>query len=515
MNIITRNTSLIGARACNSVNTSPSIYHSIAQSLAIVALCLLTSACAVQPGQQISAFLPMADSVPRSETLDIDGVWRVNTIGKRIRIEGGRAYAVDDWLHLFTLHVQPNMVVIKNIQEDGMGGYSGEDLPLMGKWQAKPAADGGLDVSVAGVMGPASYRLLPVETLDAPGFDDGDEEDEYPDDDYPDDGGVDEEPPGYVGAPPSSIGKTVADIGRNCYRDFEPMGKAMLKYLGCQAGLGNVNALKQILLAKRVDDAKDILAAKACYNEFTNLVDTVRRKGFQSLSLGVSGELAAIIGGSGEAFIASNLDLSSPTIYGSLGAGLGTQAGGSLNGVVSVFYDRADKLSGGGKSFAVSLKALGGAGGAVGLSSDSSPRCESFSASAGGGAEVNAGSVSLTKTFKLVRIPKPDFTAACKDVSVRAVNRSGKEIKIIDVDFYDYVNKRWRSKVVKNQKVAKGKTWSKKLRLQKVGGDKTKLKIQYRVKTGGGLFNKWSEVINRETGSQTCQSGTTFTTDLL
>lgn len=515
MNIITRNTSLIGARACNSVNASPSIYHSIVQCLAIVALCLLTSACAVQPGQQMPAFLPMADSVPRSETLDIDGVWRVNTIGKRIRIEGGRAYAVDDWLHLFTLHVQPNMVVIKNIQEDGMGGYTGEDLPLMGKWQAKPAADGGLDVFVAGALGPASYRLLPVETADAPGFDDGNEEGEYPDDDYPDDGGIDEEPPSYGEAPPPSIGKTVADIGKNCYRDFEPMGKSMLKYLGCQAGLGNVNALKQILLAKRVDDAKDILAAKACYSEFTNLVDTVRRKGFQSLSLGVSGELAAIIGGSGEAFIASNLDLSSPTIYGSLGAGLGTQAGGSLNGVVSVFYDRADTLSGGGKSFAVSLKALGGAGGAVGLSSGSSPRCESFSASAGGGAEVNAGSVSLTKTFKLVRIPRPDFTAACKDVSVRAVNRSGKEIKIIDVDFYDYVNKRWRSKVVKNQKVAKGKTWSKKLRLQKVGGDKTKLKIQYRVKTGGGLFNKWSEVINRETGSQTCQSGTTFTTDLL
>ena len=409
------------------------------------------------------------------------------------------------------------MVVIKNIQEDGMGGYTGEDLPLIGKWQAKPAADGGLDIFVAGAMGPVSYRLLPVE-LDQPGFDDGGDdidEDEYPDEDGIDEGGIDEEPPSFGDAPPPSIGKTVVEVGKNCYRDFEPMGKAMLKYLGCQAGLGNVNALNQILLAKRVDDAKDILAAKACHNEFTNLVDTVRRKGFKSLSLGISGELSAIIGGSGEAFIASNLDLSSPTIYGSLGAGLGTQAGGSLNGVVSVFYDRADKLSGGGKSFAVSLKALGGAGGAVGLSSGSSPRCESFSASAGGGAEVNAGSVSLTKTFKLIRIPKPDFTAACKDVSIRANNRTGKEVKIIDVDFYDYVNNRWRSKVIKNEKVSKGKTWSKTLRLQKVGGDKTKLKIQYRVNSGGKLFKKWSKVINQETGSKNCQSGMTFSAELL
>lgn len=514
MNIITKKLHPYAAKVQKAANSLPSIYGSIVQCLAIASLCLVTSSCAVQPGQQIPAFLPMADSVPRSQPLDIDGTWRVNTIDKRIRIEGGRAYAVDGWLHLFTLQVQPDMVVIRNIQEDGAGGYTGEDLPLMGKWQAKPAADGALDVFVAGALGPASYRLLPVDIGGDPGFEDGDE-DEYPDEGYPDDGGIDDEPPGYVGAPPTSIGKTVAEIGRNCYQDFQPMGKAMLNYLGCQAGLGNINALHKTLLAKRAEDAKDILAAKACYNEFTNLVDTVRRKGFKSLSLGVSGELAAIIGGSGEAFIASNLDLSSPTIYGSLGAGVGTQAGGSLNGVVSVYYDRADKLSGGGKSFAVSLKALGGAGGAVGLSSGSSPRCESFSASAGGGAEVNAGSVSLTKTFKLVRIPKPDFTAACKDVSVRAVNRSGKEIKIIDVDFYDYVNKRWRSKVVKNQKVAKGKTWSKKLRLQKVGGDKTRLKIQYRVKTGGGLFNKWSGVVNRETGAQTCQSGTTFTAELL
>lgn len=496
--------------------------QSILHFLAITVLCLTVSSCAVQPGQQIPAFLPMADSVARSEPLDIDGVWRVNTIGKRIRIEGGRAYAVDDWLHLFTLHVMPNMVVIRNIQPDGAGGYSGEDLPLMGKWQAKPAADGALDVFVAGAMGPASYRLLPVES-DSPGFDGGDEypgDEGYPgDEDYPDDGGTADEPPEYDQEPPvtgplPSVGKTVAEIGKNCYQDFKPMGGAMLKYLACQAGLGNINALKQVLLANKVDDAKDILAARACMNEFNNLVRTVQRKGFKSLSLGVSGELGAIIGGSGEAFIASNLNLGSPTIYGSLGAGIGSQVGGGVNGVVSVYYDRADKLSGKGKSFSVSLKALGGAGGAVGLSSGSSPRCESFSATAGAGAEVNAGSVSATRTFKLVRIPKPDFSAACKDVTVRATNRTGKEIKIIDVDFYDYINKRWRSKIIRNQKVSNGKTWSKNLRLQKVGGDKTKVKVQYRVKDDHSWINKWSEVKNQVTGSKTCKAGTTFSTEI-
>jgi len=497
--------------------------YKVLRFLAIGALSLILCSCVVQPGKPIPAFLPMADSVPRSESLDIDGVWRVNTIDKRIRIEDGRAYAVDDWLHLFTLHIMPNMVVIRNIQEDGAGGYTGEDLPLMGKWQARLADDGALDVFVAGALGPASYRLLPVES-DGPGFDDGDDYDDGGsiDDEYVDEGTPDDEDEIDTPAPvplPIDVGRvvgnTVAEIGKNCYEDFKPMGGAMLKYLACQAGLGNINALNKILLANKVDDAKGILAASACMNEFNNLVSTVRHKGFKSLSLGVSGELGAILGGSGEAFIASNLDLSSPTIYGTLGAGIGSQVGGSLNGVVSVYYDRASKLGGKGKSFAVSLKALGGAGGAVGLSSGSSPRCESFSASAGGGAEVNAGSISGTRTFKLVRIPKPDFSAACKNVKVRANNRTGKEIKIIDVDFYDYVNKRWRSKIIKNQKVANGKTWSKKLRLQKVGGDKTKVRVQYRVRDNHSLLNKWSEVKDRVTGAKTCKAGTTFSAELM
>ncbi|WP_031434999.1 hypothetical protein [Methylomarinum vadi] len=484
----------------------------ITRFLAILSLSLVVTACAVSP-----ALLPMVDSVPASQATDIDGVWRLSVNGAKVRIQGGRAYAVDGWQHL-TFWIYPNMVVTKDIKPDGAGGYSGYDLVLLGNWQARPAADGALDVHVASAI-PVSLRLLPVELDNPDGFEGGDS---FDDDDYSDGGQPDEEPDYRTPPPPAIspidgarlVGGTVAQVGRNCYRDFEPMGKAMLKYQACQMGLGNFNALKRTLAARKAEDAKNILAAKACINEFNNLVNTVRHKGFKSLSLGVSGELGAIIGGSGEAFLASNLDLSSPTMYGSLGAGIGSQVGGGLNGVVSVYYDKADKLSGKGKSFSVSLKALGGAGGSVGLSSGRSPRCESFSATAGAGAEVNAGSVSTTRTFKLIRLPKPDFTAACKDVSVRATNRTGKQIKIIDVDFYDYVNKRWRSKIIKNKKVANGRTWAKKLRLQKVGGDKTKLRVQYRVNERKGLFNKWSKVKNRITGAKTCRAGITFATDI-
>ncbi|MGR9117325.1 MAG: hypothetical protein ACU85E_16330, partial [Gammaproteobacteria bacterium] len=331
-------------------------WHPFLKFFALCSLCLLASSCAVQPGQHVPAFLPMADSVPARESMDIDGVWRVSTIGKNIRIEGGRAYAIDSWLHLFTLEVKPNMVVIRNIISDGMGGYTGEDLPLMGKWQAKLASDGALDVQVAGALGPAYYRLLPVET-DSPNYDGGDEDDDYPDAGQEDGEPDYREPPSPVISPIDGarlVGNSVADVGKRCYRDFEPMGKAMLKYRACQMVLGNLNALKKALTARNAEDAKGILAAKGCINEFNELVDTVRRKGFKSISLGVGGELGAIIGGSGEAFIASNLDLSRSTIYGSLGAGIGSQVGGGLNGVVTAFYDNADQLSGKGKSFSVS-----------------------------------------------------------------------------------------------------------------------------------------------------------------
>lgn len=468
-------------------------------------------------GQPVNALLPMANTVPESTSTEIDGVWKISSLGKRIKIERGRAYAIDSWLHLGLMRIQPNMVVIKDIREDGFNGFSGYDLPLLGNWQATKTADGNLNVTVAGSLGPVSYQLLAVGS----DYSDGDdffepEEDEEDIGDHP-------RPVPPMPFPPSPIdpinyvGKTVTQIGKRCYEDFKPMGRAMLKYGACQAGLRNFNMVKTAISKRDENAAIELINAATCQNEFKNMVSVLNSKGFRSISLGVSGDVAVIIGASGEASIASNIDLSKPTFYGTVGAGLGTQAGVGLNGVVSAYYAKADQLSGKGKSFSVSLKAMGGAGGAVGLSSGSSPSCESFSASAGAGAAVNAGSISSTHTFKLPKldfIHKPDFSASCKDVSVSVKNKTGYDIKIVDIDFYDYVNNRWRSKFTKNTKVKKGRKWSKKLRLQKVGGDKTRVKFQYRVKNKGGVFNKWSKVVSRETSAKKCKAGIKFSKDL-
>ena len=153
-----------------------------------------SSANAQQAAQipEIPAFLPMAHTIPAGSPSAIDGTWRISSLGKRIRIEGGRAYALDSWLHLFVLKIQPNMVVIKNIRRVGRNKYSGEDLPLMGKWQAIKDTSGALTVSVAGVLGPVQYRLEPVGHDRIEDEYDTYPEEDYPEDDYPDEDNWDE-----------------------------------------------------------------------------------------------------------------------------------------------------------------------------------------------------------------------------------------------------------------------------------------------------------------------------------
>jgi hypothetical protein len=484
--------------------------------LIVIALCMPAGLSMAQQPGTIPAFLPYVANVPASQPMAIDGIWTVSSIGKRIRIEAGRAYAVDGWLHLFVLSVEPDMVVIQNIKPDGYGGYVGDDLPLMGKWQAKRAADGALDVLVAGAMGPVAYRLLPV-SLDDP----------YRADDTYRSEPVIEEPPANnpparppvkpPGKPPADQDGKLASLGRHCYEDFKPMVGSMLKYAQCQSGGGRINALKQAMKTKDVEGLQEIIETGACRPELDELISTISKKGFKSFSLGVSGEFGAIVSGSTQLFVAMNLDLTNTNLYAAVGGSVGTQIGGSANGAVSAYFNPADRLSGGGKSFSVALKAMGGVGGEVGISNGRSPRCESFTVTGGAGAEVDAGSVGVSQTFKVASIPilhKPDFTPSCKDVTLKAVNNTGKEIKIIDLDFYDYVNKRWRSKVTKNERIANKKSWVKKFRLQKIGGDKTRVRFQYRVRLKDKGLKQWSKTINHKTAKLTCRDGMTISTRL-
>lgn len=112
---------------------------------------------------KVGAFLPNQYDVAKTEPLPIDGVWRVNTINKKIRIEQGRAYAIDPWRHLFVLQISPGMVVMQDFRRTGAGVYAAEDLPLLGPATLTLNREGHLDVAVQGKLGPVRYQLIRLD----------------------------------------------------------------------------------------------------------------------------------------------------------------------------------------------------------------------------------------------------------------------------------------------------------------------------------------------------------------
>lgn len=179
----------------NNKLITKTIRHILALSVIFFSLTLSTGFANPLGGQipQIPAFLPMSADVPMTEKLPIDGEWMVSSIRKRIRIEGGRAYASDPWVHMFVLKIEPLMVVLKDLRRTGTGQYTGQDLPLMGQLSATLASNGYLNVRVAGALGPANYTLVPVRMDDQRKFDreksgqDSEPEEDYPEEEYVED----------------------------------------------------------------------------------------------------------------------------------------------------------------------------------------------------------------------------------------------------------------------------------------------------------------------------------------
>lgn len=119
---------------------------------------------------QMEAFLPYETQVPPTEPLAIDGDYKISTLGKTIRIDRGRAYALDPWTHALTLKIRPNMVVQKDIRQTGANTYTGEDLPLLGTATMTALPDGRIDVKVASIPKYA-YMLIPVSGFQTPSAD--------------------------------------------------------------------------------------------------------------------------------------------------------------------------------------------------------------------------------------------------------------------------------------------------------------------------------------------------------
>jgi hypothetical protein len=116
---------------------------------------------------QMDAFLPYETQVAPTQALPIDGDYTISTLGKRIRIDRGRSYALDPWTHAMTLKIRPNMVIGKDFRQISATEYTSQDLPLLGTATMKVQQDGRIAVNVASIP-PYSYFLIPAEGSTAP-----------------------------------------------------------------------------------------------------------------------------------------------------------------------------------------------------------------------------------------------------------------------------------------------------------------------------------------------------------
>ncbi len=115
---------------------------------------------------QMPAAYPMKEDVAPSEVLPIDGIYRVSTLGKRIKIEQGRAYYLDPWTQAMFWRVQAGMVTLTNFSRTGAGLYVADDLPMSGKVQFTMGYDGQLN----GVVHGQKYSLKPISVANSQDF---------------------------------------------------------------------------------------------------------------------------------------------------------------------------------------------------------------------------------------------------------------------------------------------------------------------------------------------------------
>jgi len=146
---------------------------------------------------------------------------------------------------------------------------------------------------------------------------------------------------------------------------------------------------------------------------------------------------------------------------------------------------------------------IGITGGAYTDSLRSNAEYQGFSFAIGVGLGFNAVSI--------YRVTSRVLRGRCPNVKIEAVNRTGSEIKVIDVDFHDYTKSKWRSEPTKNEKIANGRTYRKTAHLEKVDSENTQIRIKYRIKRAVG----WSTKVYKDWSSKSvCHEGKTYTVSI-
>ena len=477
---------------------------------------VLPPAAAQAQGVGIPAFLPNRTAVPATAPMPLDGIWRISSNGKRIRIQAGRAFALDSWNHMVVLNIQPGMVVIRNITPTGPGLYQGDDLPLLGRWNARVDTQGNLTVTVQGQMLPVSYTLTPVQLDNAawfaqemalalpgtpggppiyepsppPGGGDGDDWEEIPEEpELPDEPGEPEgpgEPP--IDVPGGDAGDSLLESLEATTRRNSPLISALRGIGTCFARSANRNALLTAIRERDSAAAADV--AQRCITAETRrslrAMRLVAEDGSssppQSLNVGLGASAGALLGAGFDGGFVYDLNGSDPPrlyLSGMSGAGAQGFIGGDV--IAGVNVDPSSPGLSKYSAFMVSGDIGVGAGAALVTERwralrDRVGRPKGFQVSVGAGLGANLGSKYNIRT----RIYKESMPA-CRDITARLRNGTSQTITVLDLDYWDPVSKLWRSEPTINKQLSPGESWSKTSTLEKVGEQETKLRVKYKL----------------------------------
>jgi hypothetical protein len=83
----------------------------------------------------------------------------------------------------------------------------------------------------------------------------------------------------------------------------------------------------------------------------------------------------------------------------------------------------------------------------------------------------------------------------CRKVHLEVNNRTGKNIKILDLDYWDTESEKWRSEPVRNEMIRNNRVWQETRNLEHVHNQNVKIRVEYRVA-------KWNKFLKRTTWSK-------------
>lgn len=201
---------------------------------------------------------------------------------------------------------------------------------------------------------------------------------------------------------------SLKQIGRQCIKQYKPMAPTMARLAKCLLTPKVVRVIRPLLKKKNgklANRIKKVLLEGQCLPQINAAALAARRNGFKAISFGIGAQVGAGGGATSEVFLAMSTYLrGKPHLYEVLGWQFGWTLGGDITGVVTAHLGEPATLAGKGQTFSVGLKAVGGAGMAVGISpavGDKPARCSYLAVNAGVGAAANVGTIGRSTSVKL------------------------------------------------------------------------------------------------------------------